>query len=121
VYGTHDLRKQFLRRRRNRLGHHRKQLAGSHSNQGQEVLGGFVFSLRLRRQFSQMLHHGIGIDLADGTEFVFEFIFEFALIFVFVLGFAEKAAKAAKYGAELIFLLVFEFVFQFVFVFQFIL
>ena len=121
VYGTRNLRKQLLRRGRNRLRHHRKQLAGSHSNQRQEVFGGFIFRFGLGRQFSQMLHHGIGIDLADRTEFVLEFILEFALVFIFVLALAEQAAKAAKYGAELILLLILEFVFQFALVFQFIL
>jgi hypothetical protein len=122
-HGPGDLRKQFLRRGRNRLGHHRKQLAGSHSNQRQEVFGGFVFRLCLGRQFSQVLHHGIGIDLADRAEFVLEFVLEFILELAFVLAFAEQAAKPAQQRAELILLLILEFVFvfQFALVFQFVL
>jgi hypothetical protein len=123
VYGPGNLRKQLLRRGRDRLGHYRQQFAGSHSNERKEVLGGFIFRFCLGRQFSQVLHHGIGIDLADRAEFVLEFILEFALVFelTFVFAFAEEAAKTAEYGAELILLLVLEFVFQFALVFQFIL
>jgi hypothetical protein len=121
-HGTGNFWKQLLRRGRNRLGYHRKQLAGSHSNQRQELFRSFVFRLCLGRQFSQVLHHGIGIDLAYRADLVFEFVFEFIfeLAFVLAFAFAEQAAQAAKQGAELILLLILEFafVFQFALVFQ---
>jgi hypothetical protein len=57
------------------------------------VLCGFVFRLRLGSQFSQVFHHGVGIDLPRWADLVLvlEFIFEF----VFILAFSEQAAKNA--------------------------
>jgi len=113
--GAGDLRKQLLRRRRNCPGYYRQQLAGSHSDERQEVFGSFVFRFRLGRQFSQVLHHRVGIDLSSRTHLVFEFVLEFAFIleFAFVLAFAEQAAQATEDSAELILSLIFEFILGF--------
>jgi hypothetical protein len=48
------------------------------------VLGGFLFGFGFRRQFSQVLHHGVGIDLTDGTYFT-QLAFKFQLPFAFAL------------------------------------
>jgi hypothetical protein len=73
------------------------------------VFGRLLFSLCLGGQFSEVLHHRIRIDLADGAELLFklaltfEFVFEFllALKFAFVLelAFAEQAANHVADGA----------------------
>lgn len=128
-YRMSDFRKHLLRRRRYRPGYYRKQLAGSHSNKRQEVLSGLVFGFCFGREFSQVLHHGIGIDLAYRADLVLVFVFELILL----LAFAEQAADRIADGAEpafafqsgfvfhlffqfaLVLELVFEFVFQFIF------
>jgi hypothetical protein len=71
-----DLRKQLLCRRRDRPGHHRKQLTGSHSDEREEMLGGFVFRFGFGGEFPEVLHLGIGIDLAHRTDLIFEFVFQ---------------------------------------------
>jgi hypothetical protein len=91
-----DFRKSFLRHRRNRLGHHRKKLAGGHPDQRQEMLGGLIFGFRFRRQLTQMFHHGVWIDLADGANLVLVLLFAL----VFVLAFPEQAAGDVAQGAE---------------------
>jgi hypothetical protein len=131
-----------LRQMRRRLGHHSgdlgqrlpggrqhcpghdwQQFAGSHADQRQKVLGSFVFALRFRRQFTQVLHHGVWINLADGVELflVFAFVLIFGLIFIFA--FSEQAAGDIAQGAQPAFAfqagLVFHFVFRLVFEFSF--
>ena len=55
-------------------GHDRQQFARRHSDQGSEVFRRLIFGFRLSRELAQMLHHGIGINFADGTDLIFEFI-----------------------------------------------
>jgi hypothetical protein len=105
------------------FGRHGKQFGRRHPDQWQEMLRGFFFGFSLRRKLSQMLHHGIGIDLADGAELFFELVFTFEFVlsleFVFEFLFAEKAAHDIADGTELAF--VFQFVLSFEFVLAFIL
>jgi hypothetical protein len=121
---------QMLHRvRRKRLGRNRQEFAGRHPNQRKELLGGFLFRFRLECPLSQVFHHGVGIDLADGTYFLLRFGFESTLAFVFLLAFAEQAADyvadgakpAFSFEARLTFILAFHFLFTFsrVFIFQF--
>jgi hypothetical protein len=120
-----DLRKQLFGCRRNCPGHHGKQLAGSHSNQREKVFGGFIFCFRLRRKFPQVLHHGVGIDLAGRTDLALKLVFEL----VFPFAFSEQAANHVADGTEptftfqagLVFhlILIFEFAFVFPLVFEF--
>jgi hypothetical protein len=79
------------------------------------MFGGLIFGLSLRRQLTQMFHHGVWIDLADGADLVFVLVFLFSL--VLVLAFAEQAtgdvAKSAEpalsFKDSLVLHLVFEF------------
>jgi hypothetical protein len=84
------LRKHPLGRGRNRLCDNWKQFAGSHSDQRQEVFGSFIFRFRLGRQLSQVLHHGVGVDLAYRADLVL--VFKLAFFFAF----AQQAAQAAE-------------------------
>jgi hypothetical protein len=107
------------------------------------VFGRLFFALGFRREFTEMFHHGVGIDLADRAEFFLRFVFVlgFGLIFVFVLGlhlvfrfvlvlffaFPEQTAGDVAEGTQpalafqaclflhLVFHLVFEFTFELVF------
>jgi hypothetical protein len=120
-----NLGKSPLCHRSDRLGDHRKKLAGGHSNQRKEVLGGLVFALGFRRQFAQMFHHGVWIDFADGADLIFIFVLGFAFVFIFTL--AEQAAGNIADGAEPAFAfqtsfilhLIFQFVFSLVLEFCF--
>jgi hypothetical protein len=47
----------------------RQNLACCHTYQRQEVFGRFIFGLGLEGELTQVFHHGVGINLADGTEF----------------------------------------------------
>jgi hypothetical protein len=58
------------------------------------VFGGFLFRLGLRREFTEVLHHGIRINLADGADFAFKFTFARALKFAFAFEFTFKLALA---------------------------
>jgi len=113
----------------NRLGHHRKKLAGGHPNQREEMLGRLIFALGFRRQFTQVFHHGVWIDFADGADLVLVFVLVlgFGFAFVLVFTFTEQAAGDIADGAEpalafqasLIFHLIFQFVFGLVLEFRF--
>jgi hypothetical protein len=47
---------------------------------------GFLFCLRFRGQFSEVLHHGVGIDFANWVfELSLKLPFEFSLTFEFAL------------------------------------
>ena len=137
-FGQHscDLGESPPSRGCDRLRHHWQQLAGGHSNQGQEVFSGFFFALRLRSQFAQMLHHSVWIDLADGADLVLELVLELVFTFEFVFAFSEDAPKKVflltfpENAAEKVFafpenapkeilFFFFQFVFRFVFEFRF--
>jgi hypothetical protein len=79
------------------LGYHRKKLAGSHADQRQEVLRGFLFALRFSREFAEVLHHRVWIDFADGADLFLVFLFAFVLVFgfgfVLAFAFAEEVAE----------------------------
>jgi hypothetical protein len=115
--GARNLRQHFLRRGCDRPGHYRQQLAGGHADQWKKMLGGFVFRLSLGSEFSEMLHHRVGIDFADGAQFLF------ALAFILELFFPEQAADHVADGTEPAFAfqssfvleLIFHFVFELVF------
>jgi hypothetical protein len=93
--------KRFLCHGHHGFCHHRKQFAGSHSDERQEVFRGFLFCLRFRGQFSEVLHHRVGVDFANGVfELSLELPFEFSLAFKFALAFAEKAAYRVADGAQ---------------------
>jgi hypothetical protein len=108
-----NLRQQPFRSRRHCSRHYRQQFAGGHPYQRQEVLSSFVFRLRFGRQLPQVLHHGVGINLAHRTHFVFEFIFKLAFEFVLIFTLAKQAAQHVADRAE--------FVLELIFVFEFIL
>jgi hypothetical protein len=92
------------------------------------VLRGFILALGLKRQFPEMLHHGIGIDFADWAQLVFAL--EGAFVFEFFLAFAEEVADNVTDSAEptlafqagLILVLGFQFFFTFsrVLIFEFV-
>src|ERR1700722_98798 len=127
-----DLWKSAFRHRRDCSGHDRKQFAGSHSDEREKMFDRFVLALRFRRQFAEMLHHGVWINLADGTDFAFVFALEFLFAFHFL--FAEQAASDVAESAQpafafeaglvlrlvlaLTFHLAFEFSFELVFEFR---
>jgi hypothetical protein len=88
------------------------------------MFGGFLFGFRLGRKFSEVFHHGIGIDFPNRVfEFPFKLAFRFSLelSFPFELAFAEKAADYISYGAEpaLALYFAFEFALEFTFAFEF--
>jgi hypothetical protein len=124
-----DLGKSPLCHRSDRLGDYRKKLAGGHPNQREEMLGRLIFALGFRRQFTQVFHHGVWIDFADGADLVLVFVLVlgFGFAFVLVFTFAEQAAGDIADGAEpalafqasLIFHLIFQFVFGLVLEFRF--
>jgi hypothetical protein len=103
------------------FGHHREDLAGSHVSQRREVLGRLIFALRLCRQFAQMFHHGVGIDLADRTDLVLSLILVFILALVFVFGLPEQAAGDVSQSAKPAFTFQASLVLQFQFAFQLVL
>jgi hypothetical protein len=123
-----DPRESFLGQGKNGLGDDRKQLAGSHSNQRQKVLGRLLLGLRFGSQFPEMFHHGIRIDFADGANLVlelalelpFEFALELTLPFKLTLAFAEEAADHIADGAQpaLALYLALELAFTFEFAFE---
>jgi sugar phosphate permease len=94
------------------------------------VLGSLIFGLCLSRQLPQVLHQGVGIDLADGADLLLVFVFAFVLAFAF----AKQAAGNVADGSEpaftlqaclvlhlilaLVFGLVLEFCFELVFEFR---
>jgi hypothetical protein len=106
--GARYLRQESPGERRCRSGYNREQLAGGHSDQGQEMFRCFLFGFGLGRQFSEVLHHGIGIDLTDGADFVLvlELVLMLMLMLVLVLHlffhffFAEQASDHIADGAE---------------------
>jgi hypothetical protein len=77
------------------------------------VLRRFLFGFGFRRQFSQVLHHGVRINLADGAEL----LFAFELVLVLTLGFKFELA----FVLELEFPLPFKFVFELEFFLAFLL
>src|SRR5258708_30156407 len=83
------------------------------------MLCGLIFCPRLSRQLSQVLHHGVGIDFADGADFLFGLGFEGALVLALAFSFAEKAADYVADGAEPAFALEAGFVLVLVFHFLF--
>jgi hypothetical protein len=103
VQGPRHLPDSF-RQPRGRPGNYGKQFTGGHSDQGEEVFRRLFFRFSLRRQFSEVLHHGIGIDLADGADLVLEFelflMFVLVLMFLFHLFFPEQAADHIADSAE---------------------
>jgi hypothetical protein len=48
------------------------------------VLGRFILGFRFRRQFTQVLHDRILIDLADRANLLFAFLFEVRFILKFI-------------------------------------
>jgi hypothetical protein len=118
-----DLGKRFLRHRGDCLGHHGKKLTGGHADQRQELLGRLIFGLGLCRQFTEMLHHGVWVDLADGADFVLALVFLFAFVLLFAFALAEQAAGDVAESAQPAFAfqarLVFHFQFAFRLVFEF--
>src|SRR5208337_4014043 len=105
-YSPGDAGKRLPGHRRQRLRRHRKELAGGHSNERQEMLGRLLFAFGFGRQLSQVLHHGVGVDLADGADLAFElafalqFEFSLTLEFAFELLLAEQAADHIADGPE---------------------
>jgi hypothetical protein len=105
------------------------------------VLGRFLLAFGFRCELTQMFHHGVWIDLADGAELflglililTFVLVFGFALIFVFAFAkqtagdVAESAEPAFAFQSGLVLHLFFQFTFhlvlelsfEFVFEFQF--
>jgi hypothetical protein len=45
-----------------------QNLACCHTNQRQEVFGRLIFGFGLEGEFTQVFHHRVRINLADGTE-----------------------------------------------------
>jgi hypothetical protein len=119
-YCSRHFRQQLLCRRSNGPGHNRKQLACGHSDQWQEMLSRFIFGFSLSGKLTQVLHHGIGIDLAHRADLVLKLIFEFELIFFLALtkqatcDIAESAEPAFTFKACLVLQFIFQLVFQFV-------
>jgi hypothetical protein len=138
-----DFGKSPLRRRRDSFRYHRQKFARGHSYQRQEVLRRLILTLRFGRQLAQVLHHGVGINLANGADLTLVLAFELILTFpkdaaeevltfsfaqnapekVFPLLFSfpedapEKIFSFAKQASEKIF--SFQFVFRLVFKFIF--
>jgi hypothetical protein len=112
-----DFWQKFLCQRSGRLGYDRQQLARRHADQREKVLCGFVFRFSLRRKLSEVLHHGIGINLAHGIELelVFEFMLVLMLHLVFHFLFAEQVPDHVSDGAEPAFAFQARFVFHFFF------
>jgi hypothetical protein len=115
-----DLRKGFSRHGSYRFGHHGKKLAGCHADQRQEMLGSFVLGLRFCCQLTQMFHHGVWINLADGADLFLVLVFFFALVLVLALAeqaagdVAESTEPAFTFKDGLVFRLVFRFVLRLV-------
>jgi hypothetical protein len=120
-YRARYLRQHPLGGRSHGSGYHRQQFAGCHPNQWKKVFGGLILGFGFRRQLTQVFHHCIRVDLANGTDLVFEFILELALVFVFVLvfffTFSQKAAGDVAKGSEKAF--AFELVLELFFAFKF--
>jgi hypothetical protein len=99
-----DLRQQLSRQRCCCLCHHRKQLAGCHTDEREEVFCSLVLGFGLCRKLPEVLHHRVGIDLADGADLVLELflmlMFVLVLHFLFHLFFAEQASDHIADGAE---------------------
>jgi hypothetical protein len=114
-----NLGKHFSSQRGRRSRDDGKQFAGGHSDQRKELLGRFVFCFRFRGELSEVLHHGVGIDLADGADLVLAFEFALVLEFLFAFPLSQKATGNVAKGAEPAFAfqagLVFEFLFAFFF------
>jgi hypothetical protein len=98
-----NLGKSPLRHGSDRLGHNRQQFAGGHADERQKVLRSFLFALGFCREFAQVLHYCVWINLTDRADFVLVFIFGF--VFAFSEDAAEKAFLFAftQYVAEKIF------------------
>jgi hypothetical protein len=98
--GARDLGQRLPRHRSDSLRDNGEQFARRHPDEREKVLRRLVFGFRLCSQLSQVLHHGIGVDLADRADFVFPF--EGAFVFVLLLAFslAKKAADDVADGAE---------------------
>jgi hypothetical protein len=77
------------------------------------VLGRFVFRLRFRSQLSEVLHHRVGINLADGANLLLGFEFAFVLEFLFALTLTQEAAGYIADGAKPAFAFETGFVFEF--------
>src|SRR5262249_21074948 len=124
-----DLRQRLLCHGSDRSGRNREKLAGSHPDQRQKMLCGFVLRLRLECQFTQMFHHGVRVNFADGIELVFRFCFKGAFAFVLILRLSKEIADYVPNGAQpafsfearLILILVFHFAFSRVLIFEFML
>jgi hypothetical protein len=106
-YRASNFGEQLLRQWRSSFRHHGQQLTGCHSNEGQKMLCSLIFCFGFGGQFSQMFHHGVGIDFAHGIEFVLAelslllvlmFVLVFHLFFHFL--FAEQAADHIADGAQ---------------------
>ena len=98
--------------RRHAPGHDRQQLLGGHSDKRQKLLGGFLLGFALRRQVRQVLHHGVGVDLAHRADLVFQLAFAFQLALQLQLAFAFQLALAeqtAEESAEFALALAFQF------------
>jgi hypothetical protein len=62
------------------------------------MFGRLLFGLSFGGELAEMLHHGVGIDFADGADFVFHLHLVFVLVLVFF--FPEQTADHVAYGAE---------------------
>jgi hypothetical protein len=124
-------RKQPLGHWRGGLSHHRQEFAGCHSHQREKVLRSLMLGFRFGREFAEVLHHGIGIDLAHGIELVFtELFLMLKLILLFHLFFhflfteqaadhiADGAKPAFSFQARLVLHLFFHLLLEFVLVFR---
>jgi hypothetical protein len=126
-YPGHNL----ARRRCQRPGCQRKKFRSRHPNQRQKMFRRLISGLGFGREFSQVLHHGIRVNLADRTElalefayaleftlaFEFQFAFEFSLAFEFEFAFAEETADNVTDGSQPAF--SFRFAFKFAFALEF--
>jgi len=93
------------------------------------MLGCLVFCFGFSRQFSQVFHHGVGIDLPDGADLALEFTLTLELALAFQLTFelafqftlTEKAADDVSDGTQpaLAFQACFTFAFEFEFPLEF--
>jgi hypothetical protein len=111
--------KRFLRHGGNCLGYHGKKLTGGHADERQEMLGSLVLGLGFCCQLAQMFHHGVGVDFADGTDFILALVLIFALVLALAL--AQQAAGDVAEGAEPAFAFQAGLVFRFQFAFHLVL
>ena len=117
AHRTRDSWNCFGRQAASHLGCYGEQLAGRHTNQGQELLGCFVLGLRLHRGATEVLHHGVDVDAVDGVHQAFALelalVFEFELSLLLEFSFEFRLEFALEFALEFLFEFAFELRFQF--------